>query len=130
MLGNPDLDSPVEDMQGTPCIRCWVSAIFKKLDTEGFEDIYTFLKNPQNFLVLSIYSQKTRFYHCEFCKIVRHLIWVTTQFLAKFSDSPWLFGTQVPWLSLTLARNELQGSHIFPNSKSKEFEEYSRQKFI
>ena len=49
MLGNPDLDSPVEDMQGTPCIRCWVSAIFKKLDTEGFEDIYTFLKKPPEF---------------------------------------------------------------------------------
>ena len=40
-------------------------------------------------------------------------------FLAKFPDSPWLFGTQVPWLSLTLARNELQGLHIFSKSKSK-----------
>ena len=36
-------------------------------------------------------------------------------FLAKFPDSPWLFGSQVPWLSLSLARNELQGSQIFPN---------------
>ena len=34
-------------------------------------------------------------------------------FLAKSPDSPWLFGTQVPWLSLTLARNELKSSHIF-----------------
>ena len=42
-------------------------------------------------------------------------------FLAKFPDFPWLFGTQVPCLSLTLARSELQGSHIFPKSKFKEF---------
>ena len=46
--------------------------------------------------------------------------------LAKIPDSPWLFGTQVPWLSLTLARNKLQGSHIVPNSKSNEFKGYSR----
>ena len=49
-------------------------------------------------------------------------------FLAKFSDSPWLFGAQVPWLSLNLARNELQVSHIFPKSKSKEFKGDSRKK--
>ena len=42
-------------------------------------------------------------------------------FLAKFPDFPWLFGTQVPWLSLTLARNEFQGSQIFPKSKFKKF---------
>ena len=50
-------------------------------------------------------------------------------FLAKSPDSPWLFGTQVPWLSLTLARNELQSSHIFSNSKSKEFKGYSSRRF-
>ena len=44
-------------------------------------------------------------------------------FLAKLPDSPWLFGTQVAWLSLTLSRNKLQGSIIFPKSKSKEFKE-------
>ena len=32
-------------------------------------------------------------------------------FLAKFPDFPCLSGTHVPWLSLTLAINELQRSH-------------------
>ena len=40
-------------------------------------------------------------------------------FLAQFPDFPWLFETQVPWISLNLVRNELQGSDIFPNSKSR-----------
>ena len=48
---------------------------------------------------------------------------VSTQFFfAKFPDFPWFFGTQVPWLSLTSARSELQGSHIFSTSKFKEFQ--------
>ena len=49
--------------------------------------------------------------------------------LAKFLDFSWLFGTQVPWLSLTLTRNELEGSHIFPKSKFKEFQGDLRKKF-
>ena len=45
-------------------------------------------------------------------------------FLAKFPEFPWPFGTQVLWLSLTLARNELQGSHIFNTSlNSRNFKE-------
>ena len=48
--------------------------------------------------------------------------------LAKFLDFSWLFGTQVPWLSLTLTRNELEGSHIFPKSKFKEFQGDLRKK--
>ena len=44
-------------------------------------------------------------------------------FLTKFPDFPWVFGTQVPWLSLTLTRNELQGSHIFQSLNSRSFKE-------
>ena len=82
-----------------------------------------------NFLDLSIYSlnKLLSFYDCELCKIV----WQGFHpvFLGKFPDSPWLFGTQVPWLSQTLARNELQGWIIFPKSNSKEFKGDSRRKF-
>ena len=37
------------------------------------------------------------------------------------------FWTQVPLLSLTLARNELQSLHISPNSKSMEFIRYQEE---
>ena len=36
--------------------------------------------------------------------------------------NPILF-SKVPWLSLTLARSKLQGSHIFPSLNSKSFKE-------
>ena len=35
---------------------------------------------------------------------------------------PHIFFSKVPWLTPTLARNELQGSHIFPKSKLKEIQ--------
>ena len=41
--------------------------------------------------------------------------------LAKFPDFPWLFRSQVPLLSLTLARNKLQVSQTFPKSRFKKF---------
>ena len=45
-------------------------------------------------------------------------------FLARFPGFPWPFGTQVPWLSLTYARNESQGLHIFnTNLNSSSFKE-------
>ena len=117
----------MKDMQGTPCLLSWVWAIYtrKTPNRRGF-DMYTFLNSPlpQNFLDLSFYSEQTTFYDCEFRKIVWHFFWVSAQFfLAKFPDCPWVFRTQVPWLSLTLAINKLQGSIIFRKSESKEFKE-------
>ena len=45
-------------------------------------------------------------------------------FLARFPGFPWPFGTQVPWLSLTYARNESQGLLIINiNLNSSSFKE-------
>ena len=76
-------------MQGTPCLRCWVWAIPKNSTQTGLGIYILFWTSPppapQNLFDLSIYSSKTRFYHCEFCKIVWHPFRVSTQYFSKVS---------------------------------------------
>ena len=97
----------------------------EKTQTEVFEDVYTFLKIPfGTFQICQFTLRKRDFTTVNSAKLCVTPSGIQPNFLAKFPDSPWLFWTQVPLLSLTLARNELQGLHMFPNSKSMEFKRY------
>ena len=99
-------------MQGTPCLLYWVWAIPEKLQTGGFwGDIYP----PEFFRFVNLLLENKILPLWILQNCVAPLQGFKPSFLAKFPDSPWLFESQVPWLSLTLARNELQGSHIFRN---------------
>ena len=64
--------------------------------------IYLLEKTPWNFWNLSLYSEKTCFHSCKFCRIVWH----------SFRFSTHCF-TKVPWLSLTFWNSS---SLIFPDS--------------
>ena len=121
-------------MQGPPCLCCGVWAI------EGFEDKtphrgiwgYIYFSDPtppRIFLIWQFTLRKQDFITVNFAKLCDTSSGFQPNFSAKFPDSPWTFGIQVLWLSVTLARNELQGSHIFPNSKFNEFNGYSRRRF-
>ena len=85
--------------------------------------MYTFLKKPQEFfrfVNLLLADKLLRL------RILQNCVTPPQDFypiiFAKLPDSLWLLGSPVPWLSLTLARNELQGLIIFPKSKSKEIQ--------
>ena len=125
-------------MQGAPCLISWEWAIPDKLQTEGVW-ICILLWTPLTPSPSSSPPEFFRFVNLLLAnkllrqRILQNCVTLLQSFhqifLAKFPDSPRLFGTQVPWLSLTLARNELQSWIIFPKSKSKEFKGDSRGKF-
>ena len=101
----------------------------RKTPNRGGLDIYTFLNPPPpeffKFFNLLIVNKLLRLQILQ--NFVTTLHGFHLIFLATFPHSPWLFGTQVPWISLTSTRNKLQGS-IIPKPKSKEFKWDSRRK--
>ena len=73
----------------------------EKLQTEGFEDTYTFLKKPPwIFYICQFTLRKQAFTIVNSAKLCDTPTGFPPNFLAKFPDSPWLFGTQVPWENL------------------------------
>ena len=123
-------------MQGTLCLLCWVCAKAEKLQTEGLEDIYILFWNLlpplpplefYRFVTLLLENKILPLWILQNC--VASLQGFNPFFFCKVSWHSLDFETQVPWHSLTLARNESKGSHIFANSKCKKFKGYSRRKF-
>ena len=71
----------------------------KKLHTEGFGDIYPFLTPPSPhrfFLICQLTLRKQDFTTVNSTKLFHTPSEFQPNFLAKFPDSPWLFGIQVP----------------------------------